>query len=547
MELRAYQSKMVADVRAAWATGAKNVLAALPTGGGKTVIFSHILANSTEPAIAIVHRQELVAQISVALGRWGVPHSLIAPKEVAREIITLHHQDLGRSFIVPNSRVAVAGVDTLGARKEKLAGVCRRVGLWVMDEAHHILRSNKWGKAIELFPHARGLGVTATPGRADGRGLGRDAQGVMDRLILGVPMAHLQDLGFLTRYRIFCPPSDLDLSGVGVSAATGDFIPEQMRRRVEKSRIVGDVVDHYLRITPGRLGVTFASDIKTAGDIAEQFRSRGVAAELVTANTPTRLRADIMRRFRAREILQVVNVDLFGEGFDLPALEVVSMARPTKSYPLYCQQFGRALRPMAGKDRAVILDHVGNVTRLGLPDAGRSWTLADTRKRQERDPDVIPVRVCPACLGAFESVKKTCPFCGYYAPPVARSAPNQVDGDLTELDQSAISALQGRISAIDRSACEAAAALGRTLSGVPLAGAIKQHESRKEAQRHLRDQIALWGAWRRHLGDDDSMAYRRFFYKFGTDVLTAQTLGRPEAEALDANLAEDMAGKVVRV
>lgn len=538
---------MVADIRAGWATGARNVLAALPTGGGKTVVFAHILAQETAPAIAIAHRQELVSQISLALGRWGVAHGLICPREVLREIVTLHHAELGRSWVNPNGRVQVAGVDTLGARRDKLADRCARVGLWVMDEAHHILRANKWGKALELFPHARGLGVTATPGRADGRGLGRHAEGVMDALILGVPMIELQTRGYLTGYRIFAPPSDLDLSGVAISSATGDYVPEQLRRRVEKSRIIGDVVDHYLRIAAGRLGVTFATDIKTAGDITEQFRARGVLAELVTAKTPTRLRAEIMRKFRHREILQVVNVDLFGEGFDLPALEVVSMARPTQSYPLYCQQFGRALRPLGGKDRALILDHVGNVTRHGLPDGGRTWTLDSRRRRQDRDPDVIPVTVCPKCTAAYEAIFKACPYCGFKPTAAPRSTPDLVAGDLTELDPAALAALRGRIAHIDRTACEAAAALGRSLSGVPLAGAVKQHEARRAAQEALRDKIALWGAWRRHLGDPDSVAYRRFYFKYGVDVLTAQTLGRPEAEALAASLAEDMAGKVVKV
>jgi superfamily II DNA or RNA helicase len=548
MILRDYQTRMVDGIRGAWAQGSKNVLAALPTGGGKTVIFAHILAQETGPAIAIAHRQELVAQISLALARFGVRHGIIAPREIIREIVTLHHQETGSNWIAPNGLIQVAGVDTLIARMDKLATICRRVGLWVMDEAHHILRENKWGRALVLFPHARGLGVTATPGRADGRGLGRHAQGVMDDLIYGIPMAELQSKGYLTRYKIFAPASDLDLSGLEVSSATGDFVPKQIADRVRRSHITGDVVDHYLKLTPGRLGVTFAPTIESAAEIALKFTAAGVPAELVTAKTPTRLRAEIMRKFRAREILQVVNVDLFGEGFDLPALEVVSMARPTQSYPLYCQQFGRALRPMEGKSHAIILDHVGNVIRHGLPDNGRTWTLdSRTRRKGERDPDLIPITVCPQCAGTYERILKACPYCGHVKPPAARSGPDQVDGDLTELDPAALDRLQNRVAEIDRSQCEAGAALSRHLSGAPLAGALKQHEARREAQIKLRGSIALWGAWRRHLGEDDPMAYRRFYFKYGTDVLTAQTLGRPEAETLTAALEADMAGKVVRV
>ena len=342
-----YQQDVRDQVYVAWQLGMRDVMAVLPTGGGKTVVFSDVIANNVGPSVAIAHRQELVSQISIALARNGIRHRIIGPASVARTCTTAHLAELKRNYIDPMSKVAVAGVDTL-IRHNQNDPWLQQVTLVVTDEGHHVLESNKWGKAIQLFPNARGLAVTATPVRADGQGLGRHADGLMDYMVVGPTMRELIAKGRLTEYRIFAPPSDLDLRDVPLSAS-GDFSPPKLAAAVHKSHIVGDVVAHYLKIAPGKLGVTFAVDVEAAGDIAKAYRDAGVMAEVVSANTPDALRASILRRFRAREVLQLVNVDLFGEGFDLPAIEVVSMARPTQSYGLYAQQFGRALRPLEGK------------------------------------------------------------------------------------------------------------------------------------------------------------------------------------------------------
>ena len=159
-----------------------------------------------------------------------------------------------------------------------------------------------------------------------------------------------------------------------------------------------------------------------------------------------------MNRFRNREILQLVNVDLLGEGVDVPAIEVVSMARPTQSYGLYSQQFGRALRPMEGKTHAIIIDDVNNVLRHGLPDAPRTWSL-DRREKRSRGAidDAIPLRTClnGACLAVYPRTNRTCPNCGFFSPPTIRSAPEFVDGDLLELDPEALARLRGEIDRIE--------------------------------------------------------------------------------------------------
>jgi superfamily II DNA or RNA helicase len=544
MKLRPYQQELKDKVYAAWASGARNVLLVLPTGGGKTVILSEIIKEHSGASSTVAHRQELVTQISVALARDDVRHRIIGPKSVVKLAVNNHMVEVGRSFYDPATQCAVAGVDTLVRRGEELARWLPNVTLWDIDEAHHVLIGNKWGTAVGMFPNAKGLGVTATPIRADSKGLGRHADGVFDAMVVGPTMRELINMGYLTDYRVFAPPSDLELGDVKISKVTGDYNPDGLRKAVRKSHIIGDVVKHYMRIAPGKLGITFATDVATATDIAAQFNASGVPAEVVSAKTPDAERIAVLRRFKNRELLQLVNVDLFGEGFDLPAIEVVSMARPTQSYSLYAQQFGRALRIMDGKTEALIIDHVGNVVRHGLPDARRSWTL-DRQERRSRktEDDVIPVKACPQCTAVYERIYPECPFCGFKPVPVIRSGPEFVDGDLAELDAATLAAMRGEVEAVDKDPEQYRAEL--VARRVPLIGQmahVKRHAERQEAQRTLRETIAWWAGYQRAAGRPDSESYRRFYFKFGTDVLSAQALGTADAVELAERINSHLEG-----
>lgn len=541
MQLRPYQTDIKVAIQNSWSRGARNVVGVLPTGAGKTVVFSDIIRNEPGAVCAIAHRQELVSQISLALARNEVRHRIVGPNSVVRLCVNVHVEECGRSFYSPSAPVAVAGVDTLVRRGDQLKDWSRSVSLWVMDEAHHLLRANKWGSAVEMFPNARGLGVTATPERADGKGLGAHADGVFHDLCVGPDMGFLIAAGFLSPYRIFAPPSDLRLDDVKISSSTGDYTLPGLKLAVRRSRIVGDVVAHYLRLAAGKLGVTFATDVETATDIAAQFNAAGVPAKVVSAKTPDADRFRILRAFRNRQLLQLVNVDLFGEGFDLPAIEVMSMARPTESYPLFVQQFGRPLRPLDGKDKAIIIDHVGNVTRHGLPDAPRAWTL-DARPRSRRDQtDAIPVRTCVECFSVYERVYPACPFCGAVPKPASRSGPEFVDGDLLELDDATLERLRGQVAAVDMPVeVYRAHLVSRNVPHVGQLAHVKRHAARQAAQSELREAIAWWAGYQRALGRPDSESYRRFFFAFGVDVMTAQTLGITEAAELTKSIKEKL-------
>lgn len=550
MQLRPYQAEGKHDVYNAWDAGAKNVLLVEPTGAGKTVIFSDIIHENDSPSCAIAHRQELVSQISMALARNEVRHRIVGPTKVIRTIVNYHMLEFGKSYYDPSSFCGVAGVDTLIRRKNDhdITRWLKSIGLWVLDEGHHCLKDNKWGKAAAMMPNAKGLLVTATPDRADGKGLGRHADGLADIMVEGPTMRDLINKGYLTDYRIFAPKTeDLDLTNVDVSKVTGDYNPNKLKTAIRKSHIVGDVVEHYLRIAPSKLGITFATDVETATEIAAQFNAAGVPAAIVSADTSDFDRIDIQRRFKARELLQIVNVDIYGEGVDIPDVEVVSMARPTKSYGLYVQQFGRALRILISKmlsgawdtytdvqrrafiveskkPKAIIIDHVSNVDTTqgghGLPDAVRKWSL-DRREKRTKGvaTDVIPVRVCPECISVYERIYKSCPHCGHIPIPSARSGPEFVDGDLTELDPETLAAMRGEIARIDGPVF-----FPRNVMDHVKVSIGKKHLERQEMQKALRASMAWWAGYQRSFKRSDDESYRRFYFMFGIDVMSAQAL-----------------------
>jgi DNA repair protein RadD len=504
-----------------------------------TKLMSSIFDDNSEPEIAIAHRQELVGQISCAMAGEGIHHNIVAPEPVIRFCIQQHVKRFNRNFHHPNAPTHVAGVDTLIARKDKLEQLCNSVRLWAIDEAHHVLPKNKWGKAVDLFPRAIGLGPTATPRRCDNQPLGHVYGGVFNHMVIGPTMRDLINMGFLSEYRIFAPPASIARSSLKVSENTGEFTPESTRDASHKSPIVGDIVQQYLRIAPGKRGITFVVDVETAKEVAARFVAAGVPAEAVSAKTDDATRQRAIERFARGELLQLVNVDLFGEGFDVPAVEVVSDGAPTQSFSKFAQRFGRMLRLFEGKTHGIYIDHVENVIQHGLPDAPRNWSLdIDYRGSRKRDKDenVIPVRTCVKCYSAYEAVTKVCPYCGHVDVPApgARLSPDMVDGDLSEFAPELLARLRGEIGKVDHE--------WTTKPRSPAEIVMQRnHAARYEALQQLRETMNYWAGIQVYgLGRSESEAYRRFYHKYGVDTLTAQTLSGPEMSALIDKIRVDM-------
>lgn len=527
--LRDYQQRLKNGVYAEWHSGVRNVIAVMPTGAGKTAVMADIFRDmGNRPCLAIAHRQELVSQISLAFARAGIHHNIIAPTAVVQFCIGQHIKETRRNWHHPNAPIAVAGVQTILRRGPKMVQWCNAVEMWAQDECHHLQPGNSWGKAAALFPHARGLGVTATPIRCDKKPLGRQHGGAFDAMVVGPTMRDLIEQGHLTEYRLFAPAPSIDLSNVKVSDATGDYNADSLRKEAHKSTITGDIVEHYMRIAPGKRGITFTVDVEQAKETAARFNAAGVAAEAVSAKTPDRIRQKAIDAFSRGDIKQLVNVDLFGEGFDVPAVEVVSKGRPTQSFPLDQQQSGRALRPFAGKEAGIIIDHVGNWKRHGLPDQYRHWSLdmQEIRKSRPRTDDELPLTACVECFRPFIATKKVCPYCGHVVQPASRGAPEYVDGDLIEFSAELLAKLRGDIRRNEAQ-----------FDGKPRSAAevvMKRNmEARFDTLQELRDCINLWAGIETNVhGRAESESYRRFYHFFGVDVLTAQTLPAPEMRKL---------------
>lgn len=530
LKLHCYQIALVDELYKAWRNGVKNVLMQLPTGGGKSVILAHVIKNHVGKSVVIAHRGELVNQLCLALSRLAIPHDIIAAKATIKEVIAVQLSRYGRSYYQVGAKCAVASVDTL-IKQDELR--FKNISLLVQDEAHHVLAGNKWGAVTKFFPDAKGLYLTATPRRGDGKGLGRHAHGVVDVLIKGPSMRALIDAGYLSEYRIIAPRSDINLENVPL-ARSGDYNPEKLRAAVHKSYIVGDVVNNYIKFAQGKLGITFAVDVRHAEEIAARYNANGVAAKVISGKTQEIERARVMSLFRDRKIQQIVNVDILGEGVDVPAVEVVTFARPTQSFALYCQQFGRALRinPEAPNKKALIIDHVDNVKRLGLPDSPQIWSL-DSKPSKSTPEITIKVKTCLNinCLLVYEAFRKKCPGCGESIVPISRSAPSEVEGDLSELSIEALEKLRSAVVRID-----APQTPPRHLNKIAQLSFIKKHNARCDAQKTLRSRIAQWAGYYKIKNFSDADMQRLFFYEFNIDVLTAQTLGKKDAEELKSRI-----------
>lgn len=539
--LRNYQLKLKSGIYQSWQSGNRNVCAVSPTGSGKTVTMSSIASDMTESGVAIAHRAELVGQISLTLAVMGVEHRIIGSSNTVRFCIQQQIIELGRHYVnqSEHTKVTVAAVDTLKSRADKMTQWASRQRWWVIDEAHHVLQSNKWGAAVDMFPNAFGIGFTATPLRADRKALHASQGGVFHDLVVGPSMRQLINDGALCDYRIFVPPQSffMDKADVG---ATGDYKATILRANAHKSKIVGDIVGHYQKLAGGKRGITFTVDVAQAVELEQAFNKAGVPAMAISAKSGDAVRAEAVRKFRNGKILQLINVDLFGEGFDVPAVEVVSMGRPTMSYGLYVQQFGRALRVLKDKERGLIIDHVGNVKAHGLPDAPREWSLyaPERGKRNMAEQNVMPMTSCVKCFYGYEAFHSKCPYCGHKPEPAGRKLPEQVQGDLIELDPQSLAELRGEVEATDKRLANPA--IPHNADRLTTLGIKKRANERMSEQLELREAIAEWAGVYHHRGQSDSEIHRRFWFRFGTDVMTAQTIDRASAEKLKNSIKEDI-------
>lgn len=396
--LRDYQQRLVDDIRAAW-TRNRSVLAWLPTGGGKTEISVYLAqaeATSGGCTLFVVDRKVLANQARARYsGKYGLMTGLLRGED---------------SHVRGYEPALIATVQTLHARWERpeIKAALSRVTLVVIDEAH--IRFGHHEQILQSLPHARVLGLTATPLR-EGLGL------MFGEMVRGPSYADLLELGYLVKPRYFIPHAQdiaAGLRSVDV-AATGDYVTSQLSALMRRKTIIGDVVETWREKAGNRPTIVFCTDIAHSKATADGFLQAGIAAEHIDLRTDEAERAAMFRRFRNGETKVLCSIVVLAVGFDEPVASCAILARPTLSLTMHIQQVGRVLRACEGKLDALILDHAGNVLRHGKVENFTPPELSAIDRRTDRKPvahesDLFP---CPKCRTVLSPGQRVCGECGH--------------------------------------------------------------------------------------------------------------------------------------
>ncbi|MDR1459852.1 MAG: DEAD/DEAH box helicase, partial [Bacteroidales bacterium] len=340
--LRPYQRDGIKKIFEAWSpekSNLKNVLFQMPTGTGKTTVFSEIVRKATlksKKVLIVVHRIELVEQIVDRLAQFNVDAGIISGKLIPN----------------PECDVQVATIQTLSRRTYPPADIV------IIDECHHS-KASTYKTLWDVYPQARFLGVTATPARINGDGF----EDLFEVLIPLGKLSFFFENGYLVRIKHLVG-SIPDLSKV--KQRMKDYDIEMLRNVMLDNSIMANLIESYHKFANGKKTIVFAVDVKHSKEIVHRYQDAGIPAAHVDANTPKKERVDILNKFKAGEILVLSNVDIVSEGFDVPDCEAVQLARPTKSLVLYLQQVGRCMRPAQGKEYGLVLDNAGLWLEHGL-------------------------------------------------------------------------------------------------------------------------------------------------------------------------------------
>ncbi|MEI2780926.1 MAG: DEAD/DEAH box helicase [Candidatus Competibacter sp.] len=348
MELKPRQIEAYNAVNEHLTSGINKQLVALPTGVGKTVLGCHI-ANTFKSSLFLVHRKELIDQTARTM-RAICPEIEIG--EVANGIVNI------KPFTIGMIQTAVNRLPKLDKNLFEMM---------IIDEAHHAM-AKTWKQVAEHFDTRLRLGLSATPDRADGAPLAN----LFDKIVYQMSVAAAVKEGYLCQPRCFQYRTDVNISSV--KNAAGDFRSNDLSRMVNTQKRNDLVLKCYMDKSIGRKALGFAVDIAHAKALATTFRDEGIRAEWVSGDDSDR--EEKIELFRRNEIQVLFNAMLLTEGFDMPDIETILMARPTQSKVLFTQMAGRGLRLFDGKDYCLIMDFVDLTNKHNL---ATSWALFDSK------------------------------------------------------------------------------------------------------------------------------------------------------------------------
>lgn len=412
MELRDYQRHDIDAMRRAIAGGARRLLYVLPTGGGKTCVAAEIIrlaAAKGKRIYFIAHRKELIDQSSAKLDEMGVDHGVIMASHPRHR---------------PASPVQVVSIQTAIRREMPW-----RPDIVFIDECHRA-RGASYQEIVEACGEPVLIGITATPIRGDGKGLGGS---LFTTMVQGPGIGELIQSGYLVTPEVYSWP--VDMRGIKITA--GDYNQPQTEAKMSEAKLLGNVLAEWKKHCSDRTTVLFASGIGHSKLLVDQFRAAGVAAEHLDGTTPKPDRESILARLAAGDIQVVSNFGVLCEGWDCPRVSALSIVRPTRNLGLYLQMAGRALRPYPGKANCIILDHGGCAAHFGRPDEPQQWTLTEdpvtgpggeTRDVEDR------IDVCPDCGRVYAKNEVEQCICGYDFARKRRREAEAREGELVRIE-----------------------------------------------------------------------------------------------------------------
>lgn len=359
--------------------GNHSIIVQSPPRSGKTVVMAHIAKGATDKGNTVLffsHRKEINEQVINTFKANGVDMNLVT-------------------------------IDSVGKISRRLDTLIQP-SLILIDEAHHV-KAKTYLKIIEHFKDSIILMFTGTPARLDGSGF----DDIADDIVLGKSVKWLQDNGNIAPFKYYAP-SLIDTTNL--KKRCGEFTKKSVDDTMKRV-IYGDVIAHYEKLAKGKQAIVYTHSVEASESVSNTFNDQGYTSIAISGKTPPEAREMAMRAFRDGELTIMVNCELFTEGIDLPNVDVCIMLRPTQSLSLYLQFAMRALNPREGKT-AIIIDHVGNVDRHGLPNDDREWSLKGVNKRKKKIKLGEPTtRTCDDCYATFWSAERICPMCGHENKP----------------------------------------------------------------------------------------------------------------------------------
>ena len=374
--LHPYQKELVSNARNELLKGNHSVLLVSPAGSGKSVIIAEIARLATEKnghVLFMVHRKELIEQIT-------------------------------GSFLTNEVQMENTTIMTVGKIVNRLDQL-PKPSLIITDETHHSL-AKTYRDIYDYYEDVPRLGFTASPWRMSGQGF----TDVYESMVEGPQVEWLIENNFLAPYKYYSV--NLINEDKLKKSSTGDYTKNSIDDAIGGT-IYGDVIQNYRKLADGKQAIVYCHSVDFSKEVAEAFRFDGIAAEHADAKTSKVEREKIMGDFRSGALKVLCNVDLISEGFNVPDCEVVILLRPTESLVLHIQQSMRSMRYKPGK-RAIIIDHVANYLKHGLPDTPRKWTLEERERKgnKKTDSDAIPIKQCPQCMSVMLSSISICE-CGH--------------------------------------------------------------------------------------------------------------------------------------